>query len=352
MAGFQSGTTAKDLAYIRRRYITVDALRRAIAIVANGTLHARNPAIWGDGTTACASDSKHFGAWDQNLTTQWHMRYGGRGVMIYWHVERNSLCIHSQLKSPSSSEVASMIEGVVHQCTEMEVDRQYVDSHGQSTVAFAFCRLLGFQLMPRLKAIHTQKLSRPDVGQPDAYPNLQWILTKPIDWELIRQQYDQMVKYVTAVRLRTAETESILRRFARSNIQHPTYKAFAELGRAVKTIFLCRYLHSEGLRREINEGLNVIEQWNGANDFIFFARHGEMVSNRREDHEISMLALHLLQNCMVYTNTLMLQQILARPQWPEKLTARDLRALTPLIWEHVNPYGRFELDMEARLPID
>ena len=141
------GTTAKDLAYVRRRYVTIDALRQAIAIITNGTLQARNPAIWGDGTTACASDSKHFGAWDQNLTTQWHIRYGGRGVMIYWHVERNSLCIHSQLKSPSSSEVAAMIEGVVHHCTEMEVDRQYVDSHGQSTIAFAFCRLLGFQLM-------------------------------------------------------------------------------------------------------------------------------------------------------------------------------------------------------------
>jgi TnpA family transposase len=352
MAGLQSGTTAKDLTYVRRRYITADGLRQAIAIVTNGTLHARDPRIWGDGTTACASDSKHFGAWDQNLTTQWHVRYGGHGVMIYWHVDRNSLCIHSQIKSPSSSEVASMIEGVIHHCTEMEVDRQYVDSHGQSTVAFAFCRLLGFQLMPRLKAMHVQKLSRPDVGQPNAYPNLQAILTKPIDWELIRQQYDQMVKYVTAVRLGTAETESILRRFVRSNIQHPTYKGFSELGRAVKTIFLCRYLHSEALRREINEGLNVVEQWNSANDFIFFARRGEMVSNRREDHQISMLALHLLQNCMVYINTLMLQQVLAAPQWSGNLVARDLRALTPLIWEHVNPYGRFELDMEARLPID
>lgn len=98
-----------------------------------------------------------------------------------------------------------MIEGVVHHCTEMESDRQYVDSHGQSTVAFAFCQLLGFQLMPRLKAIHVQKLSRPDAGQPDAYPDLRAILTRPIDWELIRQQYDQMVKHVTAVRLGTAE---------------------------------------------------------------------------------------------------------------------------------------------------
>ncbi|WP_431064780.1 Tn3 family transposase [Methylotuvimicrobium sp.] len=351
MAGLDSGTTARDLAYVRRRYIGVDAMRRAIAIVADGTLHARNPAIWGDGTTACASDSKHFGAWDQNLTTQWHVRYGGRGIMIYWHVERNSLCIHSQLKSPSSSEVASMIEGVIHHCTEMEVDRQYVDSHGQSTVAFAFCRLLGFQLLPRLKAIHSQKLNRPDVGMADAYPNLQQILTKPIDWDCVRQQYDQMVKYTTALRLRTAETEAILRRFTRKNVQHPTYKAFAELGKAIKTIFLCRYLHDESLRREIHEGLNVVEQWNGATDFVFFARRGEMSSNRREDHEISMLALHLIQNCMIYINTLMIQQVLSQPHWQDKMTIRDYAALTPLIWGHINPYGRFDLDMNTRLDL-
>jgi TnpA family transposase len=78
------------------------------------------------------------------------------------------------------------------------------------------------------------------------------------------------VKYVTALRLGTADAESILRRFTRNNIQHPTYRAFAELGKAVKTIFLCRYLHSEELRREIQEGLNVIEQWSSANDFVFF----------------------------------------------------------------------------------
>jgi TnpA family transposase len=351
MASIGSGVTTRDLSYVRHRYISVTALREAIAIVANGTLAARNPAIWGDGTNACASDSKHFGAWDQNLTTQWHVRYGGRGVMIYWHVEKKSLCIHSQLKSPSSSEVASMIEGVLRHCTEMEVERQYVDSHGQSTVGFAFCRLLGFQLMPRLKAIGSQRLSRPDTGQPEAYPNLQPVLTKPIDWELIRQQYDQMVKYATALRLGTAETEAILRRFTRNNVQHPTYKALSELGRAVKTIFLARYLHSVAMRREIHEGLNTIERWNGANDFVYFARRGEMTSNRREDHEISMLSLHLLQNCMVYVNTLMLQEVLAQPHWQGRLTETDLRALTPLMWEHINPYGRFELDMTTRLPL-
>src|SRR5204863_1567572 len=110
-----------------------------------------------------------------------------------------------------------------------------------------------------------QKLYRPDTGQPDAYPNLQPILTRPINWALIREQYDEMVKYATALRLGTAETEAILRRFTRNNQQHPTYRALTELSKAVRTVFLCLYLSSEALRREIHEVLRVVENWNCAN---------------------------------------------------------------------------------------
>jgi TnpA family transposase len=83
--------------------------------------------------------------------------------------------------------------------------------------------------------------------------------------------------------------------FTRNNLQHPTYHALEELGRAVKPCFLCRYLHDEGLRRAIHEGLNVVENWNSANGFIFYGRGTELASNRREDQETSALALHLLQ---------------------------------------------------------
>ena len=34
-----------------------------------------------------------------------------------------------------------------------------------------------------------------------------------------------------------------------------------------------------------------------------------------------------------------------------RLTAADLRALTPLIYNHINPYGIFVLDMSQRLPL-
>ena len=123
-----------------------------------------------------------------------------------------------------------MLDGLLRHGTEMTVEKNYVDSHGQSTVAFAFCHLLNFQLLPRLKGIHRQKLSRPTTGQPNAYPHLQAILTRPIRWERIHHQYDTMMQYATALRLGTADAQTILKRFTWSNYQHPTYRAIVELG--------------------------------------------------------------------------------------------------------------------------
>ncbi len=283
---------------------------------------------------------------------EWHVRYRGPGVMIYWHVDRKALCVYSQLRTCSSSEVAAMIQGVLHHRTEMEIEKDYVDTHGQSFVGFAFCRLLGFRLLPRIKDIHSKKLYRPEAGRPEDFPNLQPVFSaRPVDWDIMTQQYDQMVKHTTALRLGTADAEDILRRFDR-NAAHPTYKGFLELGKAERTIFLCRYLSLRDLRREIEEGLNVIENWNSANGFIHFGNGGEMGSNRIEDMEVGMLALHLQQACLVYVNTLMLQRVLGEHAWTGRLGAEDLRALTPLAYTHVNPYGTFQLDMGTRLAID
>lgn len=87
------GDKETDLRYVKKHYIHREHLRNAIAQVVNATLSARKTAIWGEGTTSYASDSKKFGSWDQNLMTEWHIRYGGRGVMIYWHA-LEKVCVH------------------------------------------------------------------------------------------------------------------------------------------------------------------------------------------------------------------------------------------------------------------
>lgn len=61
-----------------------------------------------------------------------------------------------------------------------------------------------------------------------------------------------------------------------------------------------------------------------------------------------MLALHLLQNCLVYANTLMMQNVLTEPAWSTRMAPEDYRGLTPLIYSHINPYGAFDLDLDRR----
>ncbi len=343
------GHSEAALRHVRRLFVTRENLRRATVKLVNATLAARDRALWGAGT-ACASDSKMFGSWSSNLMTEWHARYRGPGVMIYWHVEKSRLCVYSQLKTCSSSEVAAMMEGLLHHGTDVPIEANYTDTHGASVIGFAFTHLLGYALLPRLKRIGAARLYLPDPALAGELPALDPVLTRPIRWELIAQQYDQMVRYATALRLRTAEAEQILRRFTRPGPQHPTYTALAELGRAVKTLFVARYLRSEALRREINDGLQVVENWNSANDVIFYGKDSELTGADRASQELSVLALHLLQSALVFLNTLLLQRILT--DRPITLTGPDRRALTPLFWTHVRPYGDFRLHLDRHLDLD
>ena len=88
-----------ELQYIKDRYFDPDNLREAIRKMINYLLSIQVPEVWENCSTSLASDSTHFKASDQNLMSQFHPRYRNTGVMVYWHVDRNSICIYSQLKN-------------------------------------------------------------------------------------------------------------------------------------------------------------------------------------------------------------------------------------------------------------
>lgn len=96
------------------------------------------------------------------MATERHQRYGGPGVIICWHVKRRSICVYSQLRPCSSSEIAAMIEKLPRHHTDVDGESNYVDTHGMSVILYAFTELLGFRLLSRLKNIGTVRQDRPD----------------------------------------------------------------------------------------------------------------------------------------------------------------------------------------------
>lgn len=344
--------TEADLLYVKKRFITPEGMRHILKKLANATLAVRDKKLWGDTVSIFASDSTKFSVWSGNAMSEYHIRYQGDGVMAYWHVDKKALCISGQLGKCGDSEIASMLAGILHHGTDATVKYHSTDTHGQSFVAFAFTYLLGIELRPRIKGIGKLKLYKPDHNFPKSYyNNLEPVMGKVIDWKLILRHYDEILQYLAAFKLRTAEPEVLLKRFITENKNDSLYKAVIELGRAVYTIFACKYLSNKDLRIEIEEALNVIENWNSGNNFIFFGKRGVISSNDIIDQELSILSLHLLQSSLVYINTLMIQHVLKHKKWRNKLTVEDKRALTALFFLHLNQYGVYILNMDKRLNI-
>ena len=80
-------------------------------------------------------------------------------------------------------------------------------------------------------------------------------------------------------------------------------------------------------------------------------REGELLSNRPEDQEIAVFCLHLIQVSLALITTLLLQVILTEETWKAPMRPEDWRGLTPSSIQHVNPYGRFTLDLTRCLPL-
>jgi len=116
-AGGGHGHSEDEIRYVRRRYLTRNTAQTVAIGIANATFAAREHGLWGDGSTAVASDSTHVRSYDQNIFTEWHSRYGGPGILIYWHVERGSMVVHSQTLRASASEVHAMVEGAIRHGT-------------------------------------------------------------------------------------------------------------------------------------------------------------------------------------------------------------------------------------------
>ncbi|MFF9512397.1 Tn3 family transposase [Streptomyces sp. NPDC014724] len=74
---------------------------------------------------------------------------------------------------------------------------------------------------------------------------------------------------------------------------------------------------------------------------LHYSQDGVPTDPDEESAETSMLALHPLQSALVHVNTLLVQEVLAEPAWPSRLTDKDRSSLTALFRSTINLHGTF-----------
>ncbi len=137
---------------------------------------------------------------------------------------------------------------------------------------------------------------------------------------------------------------TLLRRLGHDSRKNGLYRAFRELGRAVRTLVLLRYLSEPDLRASITAMTNKVEAFHGFADWLMFG--GEILSHNDLDHHEKIVKFNeLIANCVIYQTTLDITGTvnhLVADGWTTD--PDDLATISPYIRENVRRFGEWVLD--------
>jgi len=242
-----------------------------------------------------------------------------------------------------------VLDGLLENNTILRLREHYTDTHGFTEHIFALSYLLGYSFMPRLRDLADQQLYKLD--RKASFGKLDPLFRGTADAELIPEQWDQLVRVAASLKNRTAPANVIIQRLANSSPSDRLAKALTALGRAIKTIYILRYIHDEALRSRVQLQLNRGES---RHDLVarclFFANRGEFRTGDLEEIMNKASCRSLLSNAVLVWNTIQMGQIVGRLRAAgEEVLDADLAHISPLAFGHIIPNGTYWFDRDLQV---
>jgi hypothetical protein len=178
--------TAHQLSFVNRRHVTAAKLNEAIRDVVNQYSQFGLPRLWGDGSTAAADGTK-FDLYEENLLSEYHIRYGGYGGIAYHHVADTYIALFSHFIPCGVWEAVYIIDGLLKNKSDTQPDTVHADTQGQSLPVFALSHLLGMKLMPRIRNWKDLQFFRPTQGA--VFAHIEPLFDDPVDWGLLETHW-------------------------------------------------------------------------------------------------------------------------------------------------------------------
>jgi TnpA family transposase len=340
----RSVVTAKELSFINRRHVTVDKLNAALVDIINRYNTLNLPGVWGEGKSAAADGTK-YELYEENLLSEYHIRYGGYGGIAYHHVSDTYVALFSQFISCGTWEAVYIIEGLLKNLSDIQPGTIHADTHGQSTPVFALAHMLGIKLMPRIRNCQDLNFYRP--LDKTVYQHIDSLFSDSINWHKITTHWQDIIQVVLSIQTGKISSATLLRKLGNYSRKNRLYQAFQELGRVVRTVFLLQYISDIQLRKEITAVTNIVEAYHKFSKWFFFGGFGIIAKNDPIEQEKVIKYKDLVANAVVFQNVVDLTHILQDLQNEGYLINReDVAVLSPYITAHVKRFGDYLIDME------
>ncbi len=341
----RGAVTAHTLSFVNRRHISLSKLNSALVDLLNRYHVLELPQFWGKGKSAAADGTK-YDLYEQNLLSEYHIRYGGYGGIAYHHVADSYVALFSHFIPCGTWEAVYIIDGLLKNASDIQPDTLHGDTQGQSTPVFALSYLLGIKLMPRIRNWKDLTFSRPD--KETVYQHIDSLFSEPINWELIRTHWPDLLRVVLSIYTGKISSAVLLRKLGNYSRKNRLYKAFREVGRVVRTVFLLQYISDAQLRQQIHAATNKVESYHGFSKWFGFGGQGMIASNDPEEQEKMLKYNTLVANAVIFHNAVDLTEIIQQLRREGYLVDdEDIKALSPYLTEHIKRFGDYWLDMET-----
>ena len=338
------GLSRKQVAWLNLRHITEERLDKAIVRVINAFNTFALPKFWGTGKHVSADGTK-WSIYEQNLLSEYHVRYGGYGGIGYYHVSDMYIALFSNFIPCGVHEAVYILDGLIKNESDVQPDTIHGDTQAQSAPVFGLSHLLGIRLMPRIRGIKQLVFYKPD--RKAKYDHINSLFTEAINWELIERHYPDMLRVAISIKAGRITPSMILRRLGVASRKNKLYFAFRELGRAIRTKFLLNYINDVELRRVIHQSTNKSEQFNDFAQWLHFANDGIIAENIRHEQRKVVKYNHLVANMVILHNVHTMSRTLkVLQEQGVPLSEELLNRLSPYRREHINRLGHYSLDLE------
>lgn len=340
--------SSKLISFINRRHITIDGLNKAINDIINRYNVLDLPRLWGQGNVAAADGTK-YDVREQNLLSEYHIRYGGYGGIAYHHVADKYIALFTHFIPCGTWEAVYIIEGLLKNFSELKPQKIHSDTQGQSTPVFALSYLLGIKLMPRIR--NWQDLVFYRSNKNIVYKHIDSLFTDTINWQLIETHWQDLMQVVLSIYTGKISSVSLLRKLGNYSRKNRLYKAFRELGRVIRTIFLLNYISESKLRRQITAATNKVEAYNGFSKWLFFGGDKVITTNNPEEMEKRIKYNDLVSNAVIFHNVVELTNIFQQLQREGYLIdKKDVSCLSPYLTSNIKRFGDYLLDLTELPP--
>jgi TnpA family transposase len=296
--------------------------------------------------THTSSDGQKFDVAMDSIHANYSFKYFGKekGITIYPFISDAHQIFHGLAFSASDREAWYVLNGLMYNDI-VDSDIHSTDTHGSTDIIFALTNLLGIDFQPRIKEFHLLKLH--GIAGMRIEQQQDYIINAGanINTQIIEQQWDNILRLVTSIKLKHTVPSQILKRLNSYALQNPLYQALKELGKVVRTIFILRYMDDENMRQRVHQQLVKGESFNSLGAAIGYGNGGKIIYANKEELLIMEASRRLLENVVICWNYLYLTRTIVKANPAErKEILKLIPDISPVAWEHFNFQGEFDFD--------